>query len=152
MVKVRGVNSEVGVNFSVKVAATLKDVLTSLLVVDHSSKPKVVVIFSYDTQGESLYVWPGDVFVVNARILREEENQDEDAYNLPRWVLLAPTVFVCDSAGTMNVQAFAANSQSRVWSAHRTLYLPSTERNFRKSMMDPCPVVHLTVCYPSAID
>ena len=32
------------------------------------------------------------------------------------------------------------------------LYLPSTERNFRKSMMDPRPVVHLTVYCPSAID
>ena len=52
----------------------------------------------------------------------------------------------------MNVQAFAANSQSRVCSAHRTLYLPSAERNFRKSVMDPRPVVHLTVCYPSAVD
>ena len=45
-----------------------------------------------------------------------------------------------------------ANSQSWVWSAHRTLYLPSTERNFRKSVMDPRLVVHLTVCYPSAVD
>ena len=41
----------------------------------------------------------------------------------------------------MNVQAFVANSQSRVWFAHRTLYLPSTERNFRKSVMDPRPIV-----------
>ena len=52
----------------------------------------------------------------------------------------------------MNVQAFAANSQSRVWSTHKTLYLLSTKHNFRKSVMDPCPVVHLTVCYPSAVD
>ena len=73
-------------------------------------------------------------------------------YDPPRRVLLAPTIFVCDSAGTVNVQAFAANSQSRVWSAHRTLYLPSAERNFRKSTMDPRPVVHLTICYPSAVD
>ena len=73
-------------------------------------------------------------------------------YDPPRQVLLALIVFVCDSAGTVNVQAFAANSQTRVWSAHRTLYLPSAERNFRKSMMDPRPVVHLTVCYPSAVD
>ena len=108
--------------------------------------------FSYDAQGESLYVWPGDVSTVNAQILREEENQDEDMYDPPRRVLLAPIVFVCDSTGTVNVQAFAANSQTRVWSAHRTLYLPSAERNFRKSVMDPRPVVHLTVCYPSAVD
>ena len=120
--------------------------------VDRVSKPEVVVIFSYNAHGESLYVQPGDVSAVNARILREEENQDEDAYDLPRRVLLATTVFVCDSAGIVNVQAFAANSQSQVWSTHRTLYLPSTERNFRKSVMDPRPVIHLTVCYPSAID
>ena len=79
MVKVRGVNSELGVNFSVEVAATLKDRLTSLLAVDRSSKPEVIVIFSYDTQGESLYIRLGDVSAVNARILWEEVNQDEDA-------------------------------------------------------------------------
>ena len=99
-----------------------------------------------------LYVRPRDVSAVNACILWEEENQDEDAYDPPRRVLLALTVFVCDSTGTVNVQAFAANSQSWVWSAHRTLYLRSAERNFRKSMMDPRPVVHLTVCYPSTVD
>ena len=119
---------------------------------DRVSKPKVVVIFSYDTHGESLYVRPGDVSAVNARIQRKGENQDEDVYDPPRQVLLAPTVFVCDSVGTVNVQAFAANLQSRVWSAHRMLYLPSAKRNFRKSVMDPRPVVHLTVCYPSALD
>ena len=152
MVRVQSVNSEVGVNFSVEVAATLKDALTSLPVVDNSSKPEVVVIFSYDTQGESLYVRANDVSAVNTRILREEENQDEDAYDPPRRVLLAPVVFICDSVGTVNVQAFAANSQSWIWSAHRTLYLPSTERNFRKFMMDPRPIVHVMVYYPSAID
>ena len=152
MVRVRGVNSKVGINFLVEVAATLKDALTSLPAVGCSSKLEVVVIFSYNTQDESLYVWAGDVFIVNAKILREEENQDEDAYNPPRRVLLAPTIFDCDSATTMNVQAFAANSQSWVWSAYRTLYLPRTERNFRKSVMDPRPVVHLTVCYSSTVD
>ena len=119
---------------------------------DRVSKPEVVVIFSYDTHGESLYVRLGDVSAVNARILREEENQDEDAYDPPRRVLLASTVFVYDSSGIVNVQAFVANSQSRVWSAHRTLYLPSAECNFRKSVMDPCPVVHLTVFDPSVVD
>ena len=69
-----------------------------------------------------------------------------------RRVLLAPTIFVYDSAGIMNVQAFAANSQSRVWSAHRMLYLPSMEQSFTKSMMDLCSVVHLTVYYPSVVD
>ena len=130
----------------------LKDALACLPAVDQVSKLEVVVIFSYDTHGESLYIRLGDVSTVNAHILREEENQDEDAYNPPRRVLLALTVFVCDSAGTVNVQAFAANSQSRVWSAHRMLYLPSMERNFRKSVMDPRLVVHVTVCYLSAID
>ena len=152
MVKVWGADSQEGVDFSVEVASTLKDALACLPAVDRVSKPEVVVIFSYDAHGESLYVWPEDVSAVNARILWEKENQDEDVYDPPRPVLLASTVFVCDSAGTMNVQAFAANSQSRVWSVHRTLYLPSAERNFRKSMMDPHPVVHLTVCYPSAVD
>ena len=131
-----------------EVAATLKDALACLPTMDGLSKPEVVVIFSYNAHDESLYVRPGDVSAVNARILREEESQDEDVYDPPRRVLLAPTVFVCGSAGTVNVQAFAANSQSQVWSAHRTLYLPSAERNFRKSVMDPRPVVHLTVCYP----
>ena len=145
-------NSEVGVNFPVKVAATLKDALTTLPALDCLSKPRVVVIFSYNTQGESLYVRLGDVSVVNGCILREEENQDEDAYNPPRRVLLAPAVFVYDSVGTVNVQAFAAKSQSWVWSAHRMLYLPNTEQNFRKLVMDPCPVVHLIVCYPTAVD
>ena len=151
MVRVWGVNSEVGVNFSREVTATLKSALTSLPAIDRLSKLEVVVIFSYDTQGESLYVWVGDVSAVNARILREEI-QDEDAYDPPRWVLHAPVVFFCDSAGTMNVQAFAANSQSRVWSTHRTLYLPSVEQNFKKSVMDPHPVIQLTVCYPSVVD
>ena len=145
-------NSEVGVNFSMEVAAMFKDTLTSLLAVDRSSKLEIVIIFSYDTHGESLYVRAGDVSAVNARILQEEENQDEDAYDPPRLVLLAPAVFVYDSVGTANVQAFAANSQSLVWPAHRTLYLPSTEWNFRKSVLDPRPVVHLTVCYSSAVN
>ena len=152
MVKVRGADFQEGVDFSVEVAATLKDALPCLPAVDRVSKPEVVVIFSYDAHGESLYIWLGDVSTINAQILREEENQDKDTYDPPRRVLLAPTVFVCDSARTVNVQAFAANSQSRVWSAHKTLYLPSAERNFRKSVMDPRPVVHLTICYPSAVD
>ena len=114
MVKVQGTDSQEGVNFSLEVAATFKDALACLPVVDRVLKPEVVVIFSYDTHGESLYVRLGDVSAVNARILREEENQDEDVYDPPRRVLLASTIFVCDSARTKNVQAFAANSQSRV--------------------------------------
>ena len=41
--------SVLGVNFSVEVAATFKDALTSLLIVDRLSKLEVVVIFSYET-------------------------------------------------------------------------------------------------------
>ena len=132
--------------------ATLKDALAILPAVDRASKPKVVVIFSYDTHGESLYVRPADVVSVNARILREDDNQGEDTYSPPRRVLKAPVILIYDSAGSVNVQAFAVNSQTRVWSAHRTMYLPSTERCFRKSVMDPCLVVHLIHCYPTAVD
>ena len=32
------------------------------------------------------------------------------------------------------------------------MYLPSTKRSFRKSVMDPRPVVHLIHCYPTAVD
>ena len=102
MVKVRGEDSQDGVDFSVEVVATLKDALACLPALDRLSKPEVVVIFSYDTQVESLYVRPGDVFAVNAQILWKEEN-DEDVYDPLRRVLLALTVFVCDSAGTVNV-------------------------------------------------
>ena len=133
-------------------AATLKDALAILPAVERASKPEVVVIFSYDTHGESLYVRPADVVSVNARILREDDDQGEDAYSPLRRVLKAPVLFICDSAGSVNVQAFAANSQTRVWSAHRMTYLPSTERCFRKSVMDPCPVIHLIHCYPTAVD
>ena len=49
MVKVWGVDLQVVVNFSVNVEATLNNALATLPVVDRSSKPKDVVIFSYDT-------------------------------------------------------------------------------------------------------
>ena len=139
-------------HYSIDVAASLTDALANLPAIDRSSKPEIVVVFSYDTQGKSLYVQPSDVVSLNARILREDDSQDEDVFNQPRRVLLAPTIFICDSAGSMNVQGFAANSQTRVWSAHRTMYLPSTKRSFRKSVMDPRPVVHLIHCYPTAVD
>ena len=138
--------------FSVDVAASLTDALANLPAIDRSSKPEIVVIFSYDTQGESLYVRPLDVVSLNARILREDDNQDKDVFNQPRRVLLAPAIFICDSVGSVNVQGFAANSQTQVWSAHRTIYLPSTERSFRKSVMDPKPVVYLIHCYPTTMD
>ena len=151
-VVVRSTDGTSLLQFSVEVAATLKDALAILPAVDRASKPEVVVIFSYDTHGESLYVRPADVVSVNARILREDDDQGEDTYSPPRRVLKAPVIFICDSAGSVNVQAFALNSQTRVWSAHRTMYLPSTERCFRKLVMDPRPVVHLIHCYPTAVD
>ena len=138
--------------YSIDIAASLTDALVNLPAIDRSSKPEIVVVFSYDTQGESLYVQPSDVVSLNARILREDDSQDEDVFNQPRRVLLAPAIFICDSARSVNVQGFAANSQTRVWSAHRTMYLPSTERSFRKSVMDPGPVVHLIHCYPTIVD
>ena len=48
MVKVQGVNSAMGVNFSMELTATLKDAFATLHALDRSSKPEVVVIFSYD--------------------------------------------------------------------------------------------------------
>ena len=62
------------------------------------------------------------------------------------------SIFIYNSAGSVNVQAFAANSQTRVWSAHQMMYLPSTKRSFRKSVMDPRPIVHLIHCYPTTMD
>ena len=100
--------------YSVDVAASLTDALANLPAIDRSSKPEIVVVFSYDTQGESLYVQPSDVVSLNARILREDDNQDEDVFNQPRRVLLAPAIFICDSVGSVNVQGFAANLQTRV--------------------------------------
>ena len=91
-------------------ATTLKDALATLPVVERASKPKVIVVFSYDTHGESLYVRPADVISVNMRILKKEDNQEEDTYNPPRKVLKAPVIFICDNAGSVNVQVFAANS------------------------------------------
>ena len=151
-VVVRSAGSTSLLQFRVEVAATLKDALAILPAVEPASKPEVVVIFSYDTHGESLYVRPADVVSVNVRILREDDDRGEDAYSPPRRVLKAPVLFICDSARNVNVQTFAANSQTRVWSAHRTMYLPSTERCFQKLVMDPRLVVHLIHCYPTAVD
>ena len=117
-VVVRSVNGTSSLQFRVKVAATLKDALAILLAIERASKPEVVVIFLYDIHGESIYVRPVDVVSVNAQILREDDDQGEDAYSPPRGVLKAPVLFICDSVGSVNVQAFAANSQTRVWSAH----------------------------------
>ena len=151
-VVVRSTDATSSLQFRVKVAATLKVALAILPAVEHASKPEVIVIFSYDTHRESLYVWPVDVLSVNARILREEDDQGEDTYSPPRRVLKALVIFICNSVGCVNVQAFAANLQTRVWSAHQTMYLPSTKRCFRKLVMDPRPVVHLIHCYPTTVD
>ena len=151
-VDVRSAETSSALRFSVDVVALLMDALANLPAIDRLSKPEIVVVFSYDSQGKSLYVRPSDVVSLNARILREDDSQDKDVFNQPRRVLLAPTIFICDSAGSVNVQAFATNSQTRVWYAHRTMYLPSTERSFRKSVMDRRPVVHLIHYYPTAVD
>ena len=151
-VNVRSVEASSVLHFSVEVVATLTDALANLPAIERSSKPEIVVVFSYGTQGKSLYMRPLDVVSLNARILREDDSQDEDIFNQPRRVLLAPAIFICDNVGSINVQAFATNSQIQVWSAHRTMDLPSTERSFRKSVMDPRPVVHLIHYYPIAVD
>ena len=135
-VKLRSADATLALKFMVKVAAALKDALANLPVIEQSSKPEVIVIFLYDTYKESLYIWLVDVLAFNACILMEENNQEEDMYNPLRRVVLAPMIFICDSAGTVNVQAFAANLQTRIWSAHCPMYVPSIERSFRKSVMD----------------
>ena len=108
-VNVRSAETSSALRFSVDVVATLMDALANLPAIDRLSKPEIVVVFSYDTQGESLYMWPSDVVSLNARILREDDSQDEDVFNQPRRVLLAPAIFICNNARSINVQAFAAN-------------------------------------------
>ena len=73
-VKVNSVDAAPSLQFTVEVTTTLKDALANLPTIERSSKPELVVIFSYNTHRESLYVWPTDVLVVYARILREEDN------------------------------------------------------------------------------
>ena len=109
---VRSMNAMSSLQFSVEVAATLKDALAILPAIERSSKPEVVVVFSYNTHEVSLYIQPHDVLSVNARILREEDNQEGDIYNPTRRVLVAPVIFICDSVGFVNVQAFATSSQT----------------------------------------
>ena len=72
--KARGVDGALAVKFKVEVSATLKDALTNLPAIDRFSKPKVVVIFLYDSHGESLYLCLADVSIVNSCILKKEEN------------------------------------------------------------------------------
>ena len=142
-VKVCSADAAPMLKFMAEGAGTLKDALANLPAIEQSSKLEVVVIFSYNTHEESFYVRPADVLVVNACIFREEDNQEEDMYNPLKRVLLALVIFICNSARTVNVQAFAANLQNRIWSAHLIMYLPNTKRSFRKLVMDPRPVVHL---------
>ena len=113
-VNVRSMEASSTLHFSVEVAAKLTDALANLPSIEWSSKPEIVVVFSYDTQGESLYVQPSDVVSLNAQILSEDDSQDEDILNEPMRVLLVPTIFICDNAGSVNVQAFVANLQTRV--------------------------------------
>ena len=56
IVKVRSVDVTPALKFTVEVAATLKDALANLPTIERSSKLEVVVIFFYNTHGESLYV------------------------------------------------------------------------------------------------
>ena len=151
-VKVRSTYASSSLQFSVEVAAMLTNALANLPTIEWSSKLEIVVIFSYNIQGENLYVWLLVVISLNPRILRKDDSQEEDIYYPPRRVLLAPIIFIRDSAESINIQAFATNSQTRVWSTHCTMYLPSTERSFRKLVMDPKPVVHLIHCYSTAVD
>ena len=65
-VSVRSVEASSLLQFSVKIVATLIDALANLPAIEWSSKPEIVVIFSYDTQGKSLYVRPSDVISLNA--------------------------------------------------------------------------------------
>ena len=109
-VVVRSGDATSSLQFRVEVAATLKDALAIFPAVEHASKPEVVVIFSYNTHRESLYVRPANVVSINARILREEDDRGEDTYIPPRRVLKAPVIFICDSVECVNVQAFAVNS------------------------------------------
>ena len=80
-VNVRFVETSSALRFSVEVATTLTDALVNLPAIERSSKPEIVVVFSYDTQGESLYVRPLDVVSLNARILKKDDSQDEDVFN-----------------------------------------------------------------------
>ena len=73
-VKVCSADAAPSLKFTVEVAATLKDALANLPAIERSSKLEVIVIFSYITHKESLYIWLVDVLTVNACILREEDN------------------------------------------------------------------------------
>ena len=73
-VNVRSVETSSVLRFSIDVTATLTNALANLPAIDRSSKPEIVVVFSYDTQGESLYVRPLDVVSLNARILGEDDS------------------------------------------------------------------------------
>ena len=67
-VNVRSAETSSALYFSVEVLATLTDTLANLPAIERSSKPEIVIVFSYDIQGESLYVRPSNVVSLNARI------------------------------------------------------------------------------------
>ena len=74
-VVVRSTDATLSLQFRVEVAATLKDALAILPAVERASKPEVVVIFSYDTQGKSLYVRSTDVISINVHPLRRRRSR-----------------------------------------------------------------------------
>ena len=87
-VKVRSTDVAPLLQFAVEVVVTLKDALENLPAIEPSSKPEVIVVFLYDTHGDCFYVRFADVLAVNAHILREEENLEEDMYNPLKKVLI----------------------------------------------------------------
>ena len=73
-VDVSSAETSSALRFSVDIAASLTNALANLPPIDRSSKLEIVIVFCYDTQGESLYVRPSDVVSLNARILREDDS------------------------------------------------------------------------------
>ena len=80
MVKVHLADVMPALEFTVEVAATLKDASANLSTIERLSKLEVIVIFSYNTPRESFYIWLADVSTVNVCILREDNNQEEDMF------------------------------------------------------------------------
>ena len=73
-VNVRFAEASSALQFNVKVTEMLTDALANLPAIERSLKPEIVVIFSYDKQGESLYIRPSNVVSLNARILRQDDS------------------------------------------------------------------------------
>ena len=79
-VKVQGMAVGSSVKFHFEMMATLKDAIKNLLDIQWITKLELLVIFSYNTLGESLYVCPTDVVAANTQIFREEDSQEEEMY------------------------------------------------------------------------